>query len=213
MRPFRLGRHGLRACPRGVCPERRRGGGLRGARRLHQLRALGGRRHAACRDDHQGASPRRGRSDLVRAGARLRSESDRRHSGRHRAARSPPRRSARAAWLCRGSVERVTVDAQTTAVVALVLQQVTPPTPFASAAPLIESFVASSRAVPPEGVGAPRRHGERRRPGRRPRVCVDGDRRQPAVGRAPAARGRLPRARGRNQSSSPSPTGWARRRP
>jgi hypothetical protein len=49
----------------------------------------------------------------------------------------------------RGDAFHVNVDTDGTAVVALLLQQASPPTPFANAVPLIDSFTASSNAIAP----------------------------------------------------------------
>jgi predicted secreted protein len=48
-----------------------------------------------------------------------------------------------------GDVAHVSIDTDQTAAVAVLLQQVSPPTPFANAVPLIDSFVASTNAVAP----------------------------------------------------------------
>ena len=49
----------------------------------------------------------------------------------------------------RGDASHVTVATDGTVVVALLLQQASPPTPFANAVPLIDSFTASSNAIAP----------------------------------------------------------------
>jgi hypothetical protein len=49
----------------------------------------------------------------------------------------------------RGDALHVTIATDGVAVIALLLQQASPPTPFANAVPLIDSFIASSNAIAP----------------------------------------------------------------
>ncbi len=48
-----------------------------------------------------------------------------------------------------GDVLHVSIDTDTTSAVAVLLQQASPPTPFANAVPLIDSFVATKNAIAP----------------------------------------------------------------